>query len=91
MTNEEMKELQVEQLENVAGGAGIIDTAIQTLEDLEQSDVFGQVKSLLQLAKMMCSDKVTLVNTIKTLAGGAGINFDDGVVEDFVDKYYDLL
>ena len=91
MTDIENKELQVEELEQVAGGEGLIDQGIKTVEDLENAQIFEQVKGFLGLAKMMTADKATLINTINSMTAAIGVTIDKDVLAEFVDKYYDLL
>ena len=91
MTDLENKELQIDELEQVAGGEGLIDQGISTLEELENSNVFATLKSMLKMAKAITADKATLISTINSLAATAGITIDQDVLGEFVDKYYDLL
>ena len=94
MMSEENKsmELTKEQLGEVAGGVGkkgII--SIKTLEDFESSRIFNSAKDVVRDIKNAAGTKTQAVSRIKSAEFTDSFIISRGVVEAFVEKYWDLV
>ena len=94
MMSEENKsmELTKEQLDEIAGGVGkksII--SIKTLEDFESSRIFNSAKDVVRDVKNAAGTKTQAVRKIKAAEFTDSFIISRGVVEAFVEKYWDLV
>ena len=94
MMSEENKsmELTKEQLGEVAGGDGKKEmNAIKTLEDFESSRIFNSAKDVVRDIKNAAGTKTQAVSRIKSAEFTDSFIISRGVVEAFVEKYWDLV
>jgi len=92
MIEEKNIELTKEQLDKVAGGVGkkgII--SIKTLEDFESSRIFNSAKDVVRDIKNAAGTKAQAVSRIKAAEFTDSFIISRGVVEAFVEKYWDLV
>ena len=92
MIEEKNIELTKEQLDKVAGGVGkkgII--SIKTLEDFESSRIFNSAKDVVRDIKNAAGTKTQAVSRIKSAEFTDSFIISRGVVEAFVEKYWDLV
>ena len=85
-------ELTKEQLDEIAGGVGkkgII--SIKTLEDFESSRIFNSAKDVVRDIKNAAGTKTQAVRRIKSAEFTDSFIISRGVVEAFVEKYWDLV
>lgn len=85
-------ELTKEQLDEIAGGVGkksII--SIKTLEDFESSRIFNSAKDVVRDIKNAAGTKTQAVSRIKSAEFTDSFIISRGVVEAFVEKYWDLV
>ena len=85
-------ELTKEQLGAIAGGVGkksII--SIKTLEDFESSRIFNSAKDVVRDIKNAAGTKTQAVSRIKSAEFTDSFIISRGVVEAFVEKYWDLV
>ena len=94
MMSEENKsiELTKEQLGEIAGGVGKKEmNAIKTLEDFESSRIFNSAKDVVRDIKNAAGTKAQAVSRIKSAEFTDSFIISRGVVEAFVEKYWDLV
>lgn len=94
MMNEENKsmELTKEQLGEIAGGVGKKGmNSIKTLEDFEKSRILNSAKDVVREIKNAAGTKTQAVRKIKAAEFTDSFIISRGVVEDFVEKYWDLV
>ena len=94
MMSEENKsmELTKEQLGEIAGGVGKKEmNAIKTLEDFESSRILNSAKGVVRDIKNAAGTKAQAVNKIKAAEFADSFIISRGVVEAFVEKYWDLV
>ena len=94
MMSEENKsmELTKEQLDEIAGGVGKKEmNAIKTLEDFESSRILNSAKGVVRDIKNAAGTKAQAVNKIKAAEFTDSFIISHGVVEAFVEKYWDLV
>ena len=94
MMSEENKsmELTKEQLDEIAGGVvkkGM--NSIKTLEDFESSRIINDAKDIVSNIKYSSGTKSQAVRKIKAAEFADSYLIARGVVEAFVDKYWDLV
>ena len=85
-------ELTKEQLDEIAGGVGkkgII--SIKTLEDFESSRIFNSAKDVVRDIKSAAGTKAQAVSGIKSAEFADSFIISRGVVEAFVEKYWDQV
>ena len=85
-------ELTKEQLDEIAGGVGkkgII--SFKTLEDFESSRIFNSAKDVVRDIKNAAGMKTQAVSRIKSAEFTDSFIISRGVVEAFVEKYWDLV
>ena len=85
-------ELTKEQLDEIAGGVGkksII--SIKTLEDFESSRIFNSAKDVVRDIKNAAGTKTQAVSRSKSAEFTDSFIISRGVVEAFVEKYWDLV
>ena len=85
-------ELTKEQLGEIAGGVGKKSIIfIKTLEDFESSRIFNSAKDVVRDIKNAAGTKTQAVRRIKSAEFTDSFIISRGVVEAFVDKYWDLV
>jgi len=85
-------ELTKEQLGEIAGGVGKKEmNAIKTLEDFESSRILNSAKGVVRDIKNAAGTKAQAVNKIKAAEFADSFIISRGVVEAFVEKYWDLV
>ena len=85
-------ELTKEQLGKIAGGVGKKEmNAIKTLEDFESSRILNSAKGVVRDIKNAAGTKAQAVNKIKAAEFADSFIISRGVVEAFVEKYWDLV
>ena len=85
-------ELTKEQLGEIAGGVGKKEmNAIKTLEDFESSRILNSAKGVVRDIKNTAGTKAQAVNKIKAAEFADSFIISRGVVEAFVEKYWDLV
>ncbi len=85
-------ELDVEQLGEVAGGTGKKGGKhFFTLEDLEKSGICDDCKDIIRETKNASGTKKTAIKKIKASPITDGVLFGIGILEAFVDKYWDIV
>ena len=94
MMSEENKsmELTKEQLDEIAGGVvkkGM--NSIKTLEEFESSRILSSAKDVVRDIKNTAGTKAQAVRKIKSAEFADSYLIARGVVEAFVDKYWDLV
>ena len=81
-----------EQLGEIAGGVGNKGmNSIKTLEDFESSRIFSSAKDVLRNVKNAAGTKAQAVSKIKAAEFTDSFIISRGVVEAFVEKYWDLV
>ena len=92
MIEEKNIELTKEQLDEIAGGVGKKEmNAIKTLEDFESSRIFNSAKDVVRDIKNAAGTKTQAVRRIKSAEFTDSFIISRGVVEAFVEKYWDLV
>ena len=92
MIEEKNIELTKEQLDEIAGGVGKkVMNAIKTLEDFESSRIFNSAKDVVRDIKNAAGTKTQAVSRIKSAEFTDSFIISRGVVEAFVEKYWDLV
>ena len=85
-------ELTKEQLGEIAGGVGKKEmNAIKTLEDFESSRILNSAKGVVRDIKNAAGTKAQAINKIKAAEFADSFIISRGVVEAFVEKYWDLV
>ena len=85
-------ELTTEQLDVVTGGTGKKGgRQYFTLEDLEKSGISDDCQDIIRETKNASGTKAKAVKRIKASPITDGVLFGIGILEAFVDKYWDLV
>ena len=85
-------ELTKEQLDVVTGGTGKKGgRQYFTLEDLEKSGISDDYQDIIRETKNASGTKAKAVKIIKASPMTDGVLFGIGILEAFVDKYWDLV
>ena len=85
-------ELNVERLGEVAGGTGKKGgKQFFTLEDLEKSGISDDCQDIIRETKNASGTKANAVKKIKASPITDGVLFGIGILEAFVEKYWDLV
>ena len=85
-------ELTVDQLGEAAGGAGKKGGRHYfTLEDLEKSGISDDCQDIIRETKNASGTKANAIKKIQASPITDGVLFGIGILEAFVDKYWDIV